>query len=192
MPVRWVVSSPWIGWADERNWITLRSPSTSGAHVDALRPDVVHFHALQSLGAGPAAARPARPGPGWSSRCTTSGGCARGSSWSTATSSRARWWSRPACAPARSTRAWRRQRAGRAAPSLLRLGRPGAGAVGVGRPGAGRQRRGRRAGCEVDENGLPDAVLPGSDRRRRRSGRRSGDAAGAPDRCGCSTPAAPT
>ncbi len=52
MPVRWVVSSPWIGWSDERNWMNPAVTEHFRAHVDALRPDVVHVHALQSLGAG--------------------------------------------------------------------------------------------------------------------------------------------
>ncbi|HEY5156267.1 MAG TPA: glycosyltransferase, partial [Acidimicrobiales bacterium] len=51
MAVRWVVSSPWIGWSDERNW---RNPAVTEdfrAHLAEVRPDVVHLHALQSLGA---------------------------------------------------------------------------------------------------------------------------------------------
>ena len=51
LAVRWVVSSPWIGWSDEHNW---RNPAVTAdfrAHLDEVRPDVVHFHALQSLGA---------------------------------------------------------------------------------------------------------------------------------------------
>jgi glycosyltransferase involved in cell wall biosynthesis len=52
MPVRWIVSSPWIGWADERNWLNPPITEHFQAHVDALKPDIVHFHALQSLGAG--------------------------------------------------------------------------------------------------------------------------------------------
>ncbi|MGZ4706168.1 MAG: glycosyltransferase, partial [Acidimicrobiales bacterium] len=52
MAVRWVVSSPWIGWSDERNWMNPAVTEHFRAHVDALRPDIVHVHALQSLGAG--------------------------------------------------------------------------------------------------------------------------------------------
>lgn len=51
LSVRWVVSSPWIGWSDERNW---RNPAVTAdfrAHLAEVRPDVVHVHALQSLGA---------------------------------------------------------------------------------------------------------------------------------------------
>jgi glycosyltransferase involved in cell wall biosynthesis len=52
MDVRWIVSSPWIGWADECNWNNPAVTEHFQAHVEALKPDVVHFHALQSLGAG--------------------------------------------------------------------------------------------------------------------------------------------
>ncbi len=52
LPVRWIVSSPWIGWADERNWNNPAVAEHFRAHVEALKPDIVHFHALQSLGAG--------------------------------------------------------------------------------------------------------------------------------------------
>ena len=52
LAVRWVVSSPWIGWSDQRNWYNPAVTEDFTAHVEALQPDIVHFHALQSLGAG--------------------------------------------------------------------------------------------------------------------------------------------
>ena len=52
MDVQWLVTSPWIGWADEHNWFNPEVTEHFRAHVERLRPDVVHFHALQSLGAG--------------------------------------------------------------------------------------------------------------------------------------------
>jgi len=52
MAVRWIVSSPWIGWSDERNWLNPAVTDHFAAHVAALKPDIVHFHALQSFGAG--------------------------------------------------------------------------------------------------------------------------------------------
>src|SRR5262245_24728367 len=52
MPVRWVASGPWIGWSDDRNWFNPAVTEHFRAHVEALRPDLVHVHALQSLGAG--------------------------------------------------------------------------------------------------------------------------------------------
>ena len=188
MAVRWVVSSPWIGWADERNWLQSRGHRADfRAHLDEVRPDVVHFHALQSLGRRAAAGGHGRPGPGSWSPCTTSGGCAPASSWSTGTSSPAAWWSRPGCAPARST--W--PGAASAAPpwpTLLDVGRPGAGAR---RPSPSRvlAANGVAPGrLAVDENGLPP----------RRSGRPAADPTARPrrptarTRCGCSTPAGPT
>ena len=51
MPVRWVVSSPWIGWSDERNWRNPPVTEDFRTHLADVRPDVVHLHALQSLGA---------------------------------------------------------------------------------------------------------------------------------------------
>ncbi len=51
LPVHWIVSQPWIGWADERNWLNPAVAERFRQHVAALRPDVVHFHSIQSLGA---------------------------------------------------------------------------------------------------------------------------------------------
>ncbi len=58
LPVRWVVSTPWIGWGDDHNWHNPPVTEVFRAHLHELAPDVVHFHSLQSLGAGlvPAAA----------------------------------------------------------------------------------------------------------------------------------------
>jgi glycosyltransferase involved in cell wall biosynthesis len=52
MPVRWVASWPWIGWDDPNCYDNERVTADFARHVAQLRPDVVHFHALQSLGAG--------------------------------------------------------------------------------------------------------------------------------------------
>jgi glycosyltransferase involved in cell wall biosynthesis len=52
MDVRWVVSAPWIGWSDERNWHNPPVTEVFREHLDEVRPDLVHFHSLQSLGAG--------------------------------------------------------------------------------------------------------------------------------------------
>ncbi len=51
MPVRWVVSGRWIGWGDERNFDNPEVGNHFAAHLRHVRPDVVHLHALQSLGA---------------------------------------------------------------------------------------------------------------------------------------------
>jgi hypothetical protein len=52
LPVHWIVTSPWIGWSDERNWLNPEVTARFRAHLEQVRPDVVHFHSLQSLGAG--------------------------------------------------------------------------------------------------------------------------------------------
>ena len=90
MPVRWVVSTPWIGWSDERNWTNpavtehFRAPCRCASARRRARP-------LAAVARAPGCCRrPARPAPGSSSRCTTSGGSAPASSSSTATCARAR------------------------------------------------------------------------------------------------------
>lgn len=50
LPVRWVVSGRWIGWGDERNFDNPEVGAHFAAHLREVRPDVVHLHALQSLG----------------------------------------------------------------------------------------------------------------------------------------------
>ena len=52
VPVTWVVTTPWTQWSHRRNY---RNPAVTKAFVEWLEqfgPDVVHFHSLQSLGAG--------------------------------------------------------------------------------------------------------------------------------------------
>jgi glycosyltransferase involved in cell wall biosynthesis len=51
LPVRWIVSTPWTGWQDDRNWWNPKVGADFRAHVGAVAPDVVHIHSLQSLGA---------------------------------------------------------------------------------------------------------------------------------------------
>ncbi len=50
LPVRWVSSGRWIGWGDERNFDNPEVGAHFAAHLAEVRPDVVHLHALQSLG----------------------------------------------------------------------------------------------------------------------------------------------
>ncbi len=50
--VHWVATSPWIGWDDEHNWHNPAVTDEFRAHLERIGPDVVHFHSLQSLGAG--------------------------------------------------------------------------------------------------------------------------------------------
>ncbi len=52
LPVRWVVSTPFMDWADDRNY---DNPGVADVFADHLREhpaDVVHLHALQTLGIG--------------------------------------------------------------------------------------------------------------------------------------------
>lgn len=52
MPVRWVSSGPWIWWDDPRCYDNEPVTADFADHVAVTQPDVVHFHTLQSLGAG--------------------------------------------------------------------------------------------------------------------------------------------
>lgn len=52
MAVRWIASGPFIGWADERNWHNPGVNRVFERYLREIRPDVVHLHSLQSLGAG--------------------------------------------------------------------------------------------------------------------------------------------
>ncbi len=52
MAVRWVVTTPWTGWSDELNWHNPSVTELFRQHLDDVRPDLVHIHSLQSLGAG--------------------------------------------------------------------------------------------------------------------------------------------
>jgi len=52
MPVRWVVTTPWTSWSDRRNYDNPAVARDFAEHLSRVRPDIVHLHALQSLGAG--------------------------------------------------------------------------------------------------------------------------------------------
>lgn len=52
MPVRWVVTTPWTAWDDRRNFDNPRVASDFASYLEQERPELVHLHALQSLGAG--------------------------------------------------------------------------------------------------------------------------------------------
>ena len=52
LAVRWLVTTPWIGWSDDRNWDNPPVTADFAAWLATVRPDVVHLHSLQSLGAG--------------------------------------------------------------------------------------------------------------------------------------------
>ncbi len=50
LPVRWVASGRWIGWGDDRNFDNPDVGAHFASWLAEVRPDVVHLHALQSLG----------------------------------------------------------------------------------------------------------------------------------------------
>ena len=52
LPVRWIVTTPWTGWSDERNYKNGKISSDFRRHVSDMKPDIVHFHSIQTLGAG--------------------------------------------------------------------------------------------------------------------------------------------
>jgi glycosyltransferase involved in cell wall biosynthesis len=52
MAVRWIVTTPWTGWELRRNFDNPEVTADFTEYLAVTSPDVVHFHALQSLGAG--------------------------------------------------------------------------------------------------------------------------------------------
>ncbi|MBO0925290.1 glycosyltransferase [Cellulomonas sp. zg-ZUI199] len=50
--VRWVSTTPWTAWSDERNFDNPDVAADFAAWVLEERPDVVHLHSLQTLGGG--------------------------------------------------------------------------------------------------------------------------------------------
>jgi glycosyltransferase involved in cell wall biosynthesis len=50
--VRWIVTTPWTVWSDPRNYDNPEVTGDFTRYLDVFRPDVVHLHSLQSLGAG--------------------------------------------------------------------------------------------------------------------------------------------
>jgi glycosyltransferase involved in cell wall biosynthesis len=52
LPVHWIVSTPWMGWADPHNYDNPAVAERFAAHLREHPADVVHLHALQTLGAG--------------------------------------------------------------------------------------------------------------------------------------------
>jgi len=52
MAVRWIVTSPWIEYGDRNNYDNPAVAADFARHLGDLGPDVVHFHSLQTLGAG--------------------------------------------------------------------------------------------------------------------------------------------
>jgi glycosyltransferase involved in cell wall biosynthesis len=52
MAVHWLVTTPWIDWADERNHDNPAAAEVFRSHLAEHPADVVHLHSLQGLGAG--------------------------------------------------------------------------------------------------------------------------------------------
>ncbi|HEY0215313.1 MAG TPA: glycosyltransferase [Cellulomonas sp.] len=50
--VRWVVTTPWTAWSDPRNSMNPQVTADFERWLAEVRPDVVHLHSLQTLGAG--------------------------------------------------------------------------------------------------------------------------------------------
>lgn len=50
--VRWVVTTPWTAWSDPRNSLNPAVTADFERWLAEVRPDVVHLHSLQTLGAG--------------------------------------------------------------------------------------------------------------------------------------------
>ena len=52
MPVRWIVTTPWDDWSDDRNWHCPDVERDFATYLATVQPDVVHLHDLQMLGGG--------------------------------------------------------------------------------------------------------------------------------------------
>lgn len=50
--VRWIVTTPWTGWGDRRNFDNPDVVDDFAAWLRDVQPDVVHLHSLQTLGGG--------------------------------------------------------------------------------------------------------------------------------------------
>ena len=52
VPVTWIVVTPWTAWGADENYDNPAVTARFAEHLADMRPDVVHFHALQTLGTG--------------------------------------------------------------------------------------------------------------------------------------------
>src|SRR3954451_7502160 len=52
LPVRWIVTTPYIGWTDDANFDNPAVAADFARYLDEVQPEVVHLHSIQSLGAG--------------------------------------------------------------------------------------------------------------------------------------------
>jgi glycosyltransferase involved in cell wall biosynthesis len=52
LPVRWIVSTPWMSWSDTANYDNPAITEDFIGYLDREQPDLVHFHSLQTVGVG--------------------------------------------------------------------------------------------------------------------------------------------
>ncbi len=52
LPVRWIVTTPWTAWHDRTNYCNPPVEFDFQEYLHGFRPDIVHVHSLQTLGAG--------------------------------------------------------------------------------------------------------------------------------------------
>ena len=52
IPVHWIGISPFLSWADTKNFDNPEVARAFSAYLAKVRPDVVHFHSIQTLGGG--------------------------------------------------------------------------------------------------------------------------------------------
>lgn len=52
LPVRWITITPWTAWTDPRNHDNPEVAEDFARHLAEVRPDIVHLHSIQTLGAG--------------------------------------------------------------------------------------------------------------------------------------------
>src|SRR5262245_32756237 len=51
VPVRWIATTPWTTWGDDRNHDNPTVAADFEQFVSAWNPEIVHLHSLQALGA---------------------------------------------------------------------------------------------------------------------------------------------
>ncbi|MDQ2754073.1 MAG: glycosyltransferase, partial [Actinomycetota bacterium] len=52
LPLRWIAIRPFIDWSETANFSNPGVTADFAEYLDRLQPDIVHFHSLQTLGAG--------------------------------------------------------------------------------------------------------------------------------------------
>ncbi|MEO7804441.1 MAG: glycosyltransferase [Actinomycetota bacterium] len=52
LPIFWVATTPWLDFSSDRNHSNFEAEGVFNKYIETQQPDIVHFHALQGLGAG--------------------------------------------------------------------------------------------------------------------------------------------